>query len=126
MKHFALMALLLWQSGARDSQVAQPVPQYFAYQRAVVPASPGTNCAVLDASTFAHASSSLNDLRLYPQARDAHEIPYAITLSEPEQPDTDPASVLNLGWNAGGTNAARLDCRVNRRAWLICPAATSS
>src|SRR3984893_4893750 len=28
--------------------------------------------------------------------------------------------------DAGGTNAARLDCRVNRRAWLMWPAATSS
>src|SRR5580700_6050643 len=28
--------------------------------------------------------------------------------------------------DAGGTNAARLDCSVNRRAWLISPPATSS
>ena len=28
--------------------------------------------------------------------------------------------------DAGGTNEARLDCSVNRRACLICPAATSS
>jgi hypothetical protein len=93
------MALLLWQSGAREVQVAPPAPQYFAYQRSVVPAAAGPNCAVIDASTFAHGSASLKDLRLYPRTPDAHDIPYAITLSEPQQPDTEPASVLNLGMN---------------------------
>jgi hypothetical protein len=36
----------------------------------------------------------LKDLRLY---QDGHEVPYAITLSEPEQPDSDTANVRNLG-----------------------------
>jgi hypothetical protein len=100
-KPLAIAALLLWQAGARTVAVEQPAPQYFRYQRSVVPSGAGANCAVIDASTFAHASASLKDLRLYPQTTGAHEIPYAITLSEPEQPDTEPARVLNLGLRGG-------------------------
>ena len=33
---------------------------------------------------------------------------------------------LAAQWEAGGTNAARLFCSVNRKACLISPAATSS
>lgn len=101
MRHLALIALLLWQLGTHPVQVQQPEPQFFGYQRSVVPAGAGANCAVMDASTFAHASASLKDLRLYPRTARARDIPYAITLSEPEQPDTDPASVLNLGLSGG-------------------------
>jgi len=100
-KHLAVVALLLWQIGSHGAQVEQPAPQYFGYQRSVVPAGAGPNCAVIDASVFAHAAASLKDLRLYPRAAAARDIPYAITLSEPEQPDTDPASVINLGSSGG-------------------------
>jgi hypothetical protein len=55
------------------------------------------NCAVIDAPTFEHASASLKDLRLYPRTSGARDIPYAVTLSEPEQPDTEPARIFNLG-----------------------------
>ena len=101
MKVFALAALLLWQIGAHNTQVVQPEPQYFGYQRSVVPAGVGANCAVIDAGIFAHAGTSLKDLRLYPRTSGARDIPYAITLSEPEQADTEPANVLNLGMNNG-------------------------
>lgn len=97
MKHLVLLALMLWQTDLRNMQVVEPQPQYFGYQRSVVPDAAGPNCAVIDAATFAHAGSSLKDLRLYPRETGARDIPYAITLSEPEQPDTDPAGVLNLG-----------------------------
>jgi hypothetical protein len=100
-KHLIFAAFLLWQTGARPASVIEPVPQYFRYQRSIVPAGPGLNCAVIDASTFEHASASLKDLRLYPQTAAAQDIPYAVTLSEPEQPDTQPASVLNLGLRDG-------------------------
>jgi hypothetical protein len=100
-KHLILTALLLWQTGARTVAVVEPVPQYFRYQRSIVPAGPGLNCAVIDASMFEHASASLKDLRLYPQTVAARDIPYAVTLSEPEQQDTEPASVLNLGLRDG-------------------------
>jgi hypothetical protein len=46
---------------------------------------------------FAHASAALKDVRLFPRTTVAREIPYAITLSEPAQPDAEPARVLNLG-----------------------------
>ena len=100
MKHLILLALL-WQTGVRSVPVVEPVPQYFRYQRSIVPSGPGLNCAVIDASTFDHASASLKDLRLYPQTAASRDIPYAVTLSEPEQPDTEPARVLNLGMRGG-------------------------
>lgn len=92
MKLFPLIFLLLWQASAPPAE-----RQYFLYQRAVVPAVAGLNCAVLDAATFAHASASLKDLRLFPQTAQAREVPYAVTLSESVQPDSEPARVLNLG-----------------------------
>jgi hypothetical protein len=90
------MLLLLWQAGA-VAPSPQAERQYFLYQRSIVPAAVGLNCAVLDAGVFAHAGVSLKDLRLFPQTAQTSEIPYAITLSEPVQPDSDPARVLNLG-----------------------------
>lgn len=64
----------------------------------------GQYCTILDAPIFPNAAPSLKDLRLYQQSagsanggQPGREIPYAITLSEPAQPDADPARVLNLG-----------------------------
>lgn len=94
MKLLATVFLLFWQVAA----VSLPAErQFFLYQRSIVPSSAGLNCAVLDAATFAHASASLRDIRLYPQTAQAREIPYVITLSEPVQPDSEPARVFNLG-----------------------------
>jgi hypothetical protein len=92
----SLFLLLWWQSGA-DMPTVTAQRQYFLYQRAIVPTATGQNCAVLDASTFAHASASLKDLRLFAQTAAVQEIPYAITLSEPVQPDPEAAHILNLG-----------------------------
>ncbi|WP_035348757.1 DUF3999 family protein [Edaphobacter aggregans] len=92
-----LLALMFWQAGARDVSVETAERQYFRYQRSVVPTETGQNCAVLDAAVFAHGSAALKDVRLFPQTAVAREIPYAITLSEPAQPDAEPARVLNLG-----------------------------
>lgn len=115
MKHFALIALLLWQTSASSTGNApEPAPQYFHYQRSIVPAGAGTNCAVIDAGTFAHSSASLKDLRLYPQTSDAHDIPYAVTLSEPAQPDTEPARVMNLGQHG---NAIVFDLAMPQRPY---------
>lgn len=96
-----MVGLLLWQLGARPEQVVRAEPQYFGYQRSVAPAGVGDNCAVIDAQVFAHAAASLKDLRLYPQTEGARELPYAMTLSEPEQEETEPASVMNLGIKQG-------------------------
>ncbi len=90
-------------------------PQYQRYQRSVTPqpgtsrtvpgqSTPGQSCTVLDAPIFPNAAPSLKDLRLYQQSagpgsssQQGREIPYAITLSEPAQPDADSARILNLG-----------------------------
>ena len=52
------------------------------------------SCAVIDSQVFPHAAPSLKDLRLYKNGR---EVPYAITLSEPQQVDSETAQVRNLG-----------------------------
>ena len=52
------------------------------------------SCAVIDPQVFPHAAPSLKDLRLYKNGR---EVPYAITLSEPQQVDSETAQVRNLG-----------------------------
>jgi hypothetical protein len=89
-----LVALLLWQA-TRGTEPAAVNPQYFQYQRSVsVPDGAVQSCAVIDPQIFPHAAASLKDLRLY---RDSHEVPYAITLSEPQQVDSETAQVLNLG-----------------------------
>jgi Protein of unknown function (DUF3999) len=93
-KAAVLFALLLWQ-GTPSSEPVKADPQYMRYQRTVTVApGSGQSCAVLDPQVFPHAAASLKDLRLY-QA--GHEVPYAITLSVPQQPDSEPARVLNLG-----------------------------
>jgi len=89
-----LLALLLWQ-GTPDSEPATALPQYFRYERIVtVPADPGQSCAVIDPQIFPHAAPSLKDLRLY---ENDHVVPYATTLSVPQQPDSEPGHVRNLG-----------------------------
>lgn len=91
-----LLALLfLWQAAAPASHSPADIQQYSRYRRAVeLPARAGQTCAVIDPQIFPHAAPSLKDLRLYQGGR---ELPYAITLSEPEQPDDDVARVMNLG-----------------------------
>lgn len=98
MKFFLpLLAFVLWQAGSRVVPIETAERQYFRYQRAIAPSAVGQNCAVLDASTFSHASASLKDLRLFPQTATAREIPYAVTLSEPTQSDSERGRVINLG-----------------------------
>jgi hypothetical protein len=89
-----LLALLLWQATPGSAPVTAN-PQYLRYQRAVtVAGDSGQSCAVVDPQIFPRAAASLKDLRLY---QDGREVPYAITLSEPQQPDSDTARVRNLG-----------------------------
>jgi hypothetical protein len=88
-----LLALLFWQAAGLSTSVADP--QFFRYQRTItLPAGAGQACVVIPPQIFPNAAPSLKDLRLYQQRR---EVPYAITLSEPAQPDSEPARVLNLG-----------------------------
>jgi hypothetical protein len=74
-------------------------PQHLRYERLLnLNGMAGQSCAVLDGAVFTHASASLKDLRLYAGNK---EVPYAITLSEPLQQDTDEARILNLGTRFG-------------------------
>ena len=119
MKPTLLLALLLWQAASfshtgkdpgaphLDSEMwalsagqplSSPTHPNFRYQRTITlpaspTASPSQTCAILDPALFPHAGPSLRDLRLF---QEATEIPYVITLSEPQQPDSDPARVFHL------------------------------
>src|ERR1700722_704365 len=89
-----LLALLLWQATPSPEPTSAD-PQYMRYERIVtVPPGSRQSCAVIDSQIFPHAAPSLKDLRLY---QDGRELPYAITLSVPQQPDSDTAQVRNLG-----------------------------
>jgi hypothetical protein len=92
-----ILLLLLWQAGVPAPRSLTPERQFFRYQRAIVPAAVGQNCAVIDAALFEHAAPTLRDLRLFMQSAQPHEIPYAITLSEPVQPDVEAARIFNRG-----------------------------
>ena len=77
----------------------------FRYERTVsVPLAmrSATACTTLDAAVYAHAAPALKDVRLFRAygPRDV-ETPYAITLSESDEAESEPATVLNLGQRAG-------------------------
>jgi hypothetical protein len=98
-----LLAILLWQATPGPEPVTAD-PHYFRYQRTITVPDPGQSCAVIDPQVFPHAAPSLKDLRLYQNsngqnndAQSGREVPYAITLSVPQQPDSDTARVRNLG-----------------------------
>jgi hypothetical protein len=96
-KSAILLTLLLWQATATPEPTD---PHYLRYERTITtPLGAGQSCAIIDPSLFPHAGPSLKDLRLF---QDNREIPYAITLSEPQQPDSDTATIRNLG--LGGRN----------------------
>jgi hypothetical protein len=93
-KSAILLALLLWQA-TPGTEPTTADPKYLRYERSIsAPSGSGQSCAVIDPQVFPHAAPSLKDLRLY---QDGHEVPYAITLSVPQQPDSDIANVRNLG-----------------------------
>ena len=104
MKRWLVLAALLIGHAAGQNPEQPPVaqPQHMRYMRAVqVPRGSGQACAVLDAQIFPHAAPSLVDLRLFPAAAGAHEVPYAITMSEAVTEETQSARVLNLGMEGG-------------------------
>ena len=99
----ALLALaLLLQFGATQSPSGPEAnPEHLRWQRAVqLPAgASGQACAVLDATTFAHAAGrSADDLRLYAAGA---ETPFVQITSEPAVADVQSATVLNLGMHGG-------------------------
>jgi hypothetical protein len=90
-----VFALLLWQAVSPGINTSVADPQFFRYERIItLPAGAGQTCIVISPQIFPNAAPSLKDLRLYQEHR---EVPYAITLSEPLQPDNESARVLNLG-----------------------------
>lgn len=94
MKSGLLVALLLWQA-TPGTEPATANRQYFRYERSVsVTEGAVQSCAIIDPQIFPHAAASLKDLRLY---RDGHEVPYAITLSVPQQVENETAQIQNLG-----------------------------
>jgi hypothetical protein len=93
-----LFALLLWQV-APSPRTPVADPQFLRYQRTIsLPNGAGQSCVAIDPRIFPNAAPSLKDLRIYQSAgRQSREIPYAVTLSEPAQSDSEPARILNLG-----------------------------
>jgi hypothetical protein len=89
-----LLALLLWQTASDPT-----VPESLRYERPVLVQGTGQACAVMDPAIFPHAAPSLRDLRLFAAGR---EIPYALTLSQAAQEESDAAAVRNLVRVAGG------------------------
>jgi Protein of unknown function (DUF3999) len=88
-----LLAFILWQATGFSTSIADP--HFLRYQRIItLPFGTGPTCVTIAPEIFPGAAPSLKDVRLYQQGR---EIPYAITLSEPVQPDSESARVLNLG-----------------------------
>jgi hypothetical protein len=98
LKPALLAALLLWQLPAAPDPA--PPLEHLRYQRTIsLPAARAAQaCATLDAQVFAHAAPSLKDLRLF---NGAAELPYATTLSQPLQQESDDARILNLGLRNG-------------------------
>ncbi|MCL2659968.1 MAG: hypothetical protein FWD64_05565, partial [Acidobacteriaceae bacterium] len=98
MKTFLCTFLLLWQAAA-TSPSQPPQPKDFRYLRTISAPAAGQSCVMLDPSAYAHSGTALKDLRIYPadQAAGTREVPYAVTLSEPVEPDTEQADVMNLG-----------------------------
>ena len=84
------------------------------YERTVIPGGTDQNCAVVDPQIFPHAAASLKDLRIYQAGR---EVPNAITLSEPQQPDSDTA----VRWSQPRSGAATTSSSMWR-----CPTAPTS
>lgn len=99
MKALAALPLFLLIGSA-----AAPTPdiRYFRFQRAVdLPQNAtGQTCVVLDAQTFSHAASGLDDLRLY---RGTDETPYVIHNAAPSQASPSTIPPLNLGTRRGKT-----------------------
>lgn len=78
---------------------ANPYAGFFRYQRSVTVRAPGQACLLLDAAIYPHAAPFLKDLRLFSTSAAAatYELPYVLTLSQPQGADVDTARVLNLG-----------------------------
>ena len=79
---------------------ATPEVRYFRYERPVqLPAQQsGQACLAIDPEIFAHASRSLNDLRLYGSGA---ETPFVIRIAAAAEGDARPIALLNAGVRNG-------------------------
>ncbi len=96
-----VVAFLLLQFGATQASGPVASPEHLRWQRSVqLPAgASGRACAVLDATSFAHAAGrSQDDLRLYVGGI---ETPFALSESEPVAADVQTATVQNPGMRNG-------------------------
>ncbi|MDE1160549.1 MAG: hypothetical protein PW792_01235 [Acidobacteriaceae bacterium] len=92
----ALGALLLQSAASMDAPPAEPAHLRFERAINISPGLHGTTCAVLDATTFAHAENRAgNDLRLYRNG--TVETAYALTESSAATSEPVAATVQNLG-----------------------------
>jgi Protein of unknown function (DUF3999) len=95
-----LLAFLVWQASNAGLHSSLADPQFFRYQRAITPpAGAGSTCVTIDPRIFPHAAPSLKDLRIYQisPGGQSREVPFAVTLSESVQQDSEPARLMNLG-----------------------------
>ncbi len=100
-----LLGLLLWQASSGFG-TPKPEPWHFIYKRPVTVSDAGTSgqaCMALDGAVYAHSAETLKDVRLYGEAagESPHEIPYAVTQSQPAEQESASAKVLNLGKRGG-------------------------
>ncbi len=119
LKPALVWSLLLAVAGGRPaapaSRSSTAAPYGYRYARGVTVApGVGQACAVLDAAMFAHAAASLADVALFEgggsaaergderEQPEAHELPFATTLSEPLDVETDTARVLNRAVSQDG------------------------
>ena len=93
--------------------VPQDRSTFFRYRRSIQAAAPGQACVVLDASTLSHAEPFLKDLRIHDESTN-REIPYALTVSEAQQVESEPATILNLGMRG---NAISFDLAMPNRPY---------
>jgi Protein of unknown function (DUF3999) len=94
-----LLVLLLWQAADAGLHTSVADPQFFRYRQAItLSAGAGPSCVTIDPRIFPHAAPSLKDIRVYMLSQgQSREVPYAVTLSESSQQDTEQARVMNLG-----------------------------
>ena len=96
----ACIAALFWQAGglsiSADAPTAQPQHMHYVRSLTLPAGASGTACAVLDASTYAHAaSSSLDDLRIFrdQNGKKPEEVPFVVSYSEAQPTDANTAMV---------------------------------
>jgi hypothetical protein len=101
-----LIVLALCSIALAQSIAAGPAREYFRYTRNIAISQPGKqNYIVVDAAIWAHARTSLSDLRLYHREDDREvQVPYALSEEQASSStQVREARILNLGVRSGRT-----------------------